>query len=121
MSKVLFNSYENAKKVEKIKAIKLMQNADELKDVIGNVLNVTGLNVVDEDDVVTDEGVVISIRTTYVFTPDACYKTTSRYFSRTMLDMVGFLGADTFPLTIQIAMIKIAEGYNDALGFEVVE
>ena len=121
MSKVLFNSYENAKKVEKIKAIKLMKNADELKDRVGDVLIVTGLNVVDEDDVVTDEGVVISIRTTYVFTADACYKTTSRYFSRTMIDMVEFLGSDTFPLTIKIAKIKIADGYNDALGFDVVE
>lgn len=121
MSKVLFNSYENAKKVEKIKAIKLMKNADELKDMLDNELNVTGLNVVDEDDVVTDEGVVISIRTTYVFTPDNCYKTTSKYFSRTILEMVEFLGSDTFPLTIKVVKVKIADGYNDALGFDVVE
>ena len=41
MSKVLFNSYENAKKVEKIKAIKLMKNADELKaeDSAGMAVN----------------------------------------------------------------------------------
>ena len=121
MSKVLFNSYENAKKVEKIKAIKLMKNADELKNMLDNELTVTGLNVVDEDDVVTDEGVVISIRTTYVFTADTCYKTTSKYFSRTMIDMVEFLGSDTFPLTIKIVKVKIADGYNDALGFDVVE